>query len=371
MQNFIFKNRKTEEYFLSQCVGWVKEIFDFVNDLKVNQYLNDHSNKGLTIHLIRDDSYYSIYKFELKIGFVDTKSWRDNYDNDQINLIQKVITDFESTIKKLTRICRGCGSTKTEGNHILNNIGDNSKDIFFYEVTVDFRPIELCETCNFLVNREEYNIHLYNLSLINNSELISKGFKFVFPIIDNQRLSIIGSPEKVRIIDLNHIFFEFLSEGAFIFHQKNLLYKRDKTRFSIDDTINMIGFKNFKKGLYAGQNTGFKDICTKEIFTGDVIRFKWNNIESCGVVTYLLNRKEFHVVGNWWSSSLSELSEIEIKGNIFFDLERNSSIDIYSRSKNIGQEGFRDSPNLCDIDKVSQYLSFKVTPSFKKRKWWG
>jgi hypothetical protein len=100
-----------------------------------------------------------------------------------------------------------------------------------------------------------------------------------------------------------------------------------------------------------------------------VIRFKWKNIESCGVVKNLFNKNEFHVIGNFWNSSLSELSEMEIIGNIFFDLDKANIVDISRVAHLIGNYGIEGFENLNEIQKVKQFLSSKITPSFKRRKW--
>ena len=60
MQHYLFGDKKTEKYFISQCGGWVKELYDLNSEIKTNRFLSSKSNKGIVIQLIRDDSYYSI-----------------------------------------------------------------------------------------------------------------------------------------------------------------------------------------------------------------------------------------------------------------------------------------------------------------------
>ena len=83
----------------------------------------------------------------------------------------------------------------------------------------------------------------------------------------------------------------------------------------------------------------------------------------------MFHRKEFHVIGNFWNSSLSELSEMEIIGNIFFDLDKENNIDISRVAHVIGNYGLESCENLNEIQKVKQFLSYKITPSFKRTKW--
>ena len=241
--------------------------------------------------------------------------------------------------------------------------------MFFHEVTVDFRSTERCKTCNYLVNRDEYNIHLFNLSKIKINEFISPENRFVYQFNENLSWPIIKSPIKVRVINPESIFFEYLSEKCFIFCQENLLYKTSFSEFYSVELNHLSNIRGIKKGVYAGQNTGFKDIYSKEIFTGDVISFKWNNFKGCAVVSSMFHRKEFHVIGNFWNSSLSELSEMEIIGNIFFDLDKENNIDISRVAHLIGNYGIESCKNLNEIQKVKQFLSYKITPSFKRTKW--
>ena len=369
MQHYLFVNKKTENSFISQCGGWVKELYDFDSEIKSNRFLSRKLNKGLKVEMIRSDSYYSTYKFELNLGLTTDESWRINFEDHQVNTIEKVITDFEFIIKRLPSLCSTCGCQKDEDNHILKNIEGNSKDQFFHEVTVDFRSTERCHTCNYLVNRDEYNIHLFNLSKIKINEFISPENSFVYQFNENLSWPIIKSPIKVRVINPESIFFEYLSEKCFIFCQENLLYKTSFSEFYSVELNHLSNIRGIKKGVYAGQNTGFKDIYSKEIFTGDVISFKWNNFKGCAVVSSMFHRKEFHVIGNFWNSSLSELSEMEIIGNIFFDLDKENNIDISRLAHLIGNYGIESCKNLNEIQKVKQFLSYKITPSFMRTKW--
>ena len=369
MMHYLFANEKTKNYFISQCGGWVKELYDFDREIKLNRFLSRKLNKELKIEMIRDDSYTSTYQFKLNFGLTTDGSWRINFEDHQVNAIEKVLTDFESIIKKLPSLCTTCGCKKNEDNHILKDIEGNSKDLFFHDVKVDFRATESCHTCNYLVNRDEYNIHLFTLSKIKNNEFISPENRFVNQFNENLSWPLIKSPIKVRVINPESIFFEYLSEKSFIFHQEFLLYKINLSEFSSIELNELSNLNGIKKGIYAGQNTGYKDINAKEVFTGDLIRFKWNNKESCNVVSTMFQRKDFHVFGNWWNSSLSELSEIEIIGNIFFDLDKANNINISTVAKQIGNNGLHECENLQDIQKVKKTLSFKKTPSFQKRKW--
>jgi hypothetical protein len=371
MYQNLFSNIKTENHFLSQCAGWVKEINDFDNYIKSNQFFSQLNDKGILITLVRDDSYYTTFRFELNLGFSDNSRWRNDFEDNQIKNIEKVITDFEFAIKKLTIICTHCGSVKDEAIHLLDNTEMISKDNFFYNVTVGFGSKEICHTCCYLFNRDEYNIHLLNLSGINNNEFITPENNHFVNTFYGNTLSwpIIKSPLKVRIINQESSVFEYLMEKSFIFYQEMILYKNDFTEFSVDELNHLSNVKGIKKGIYAGQNTGFKDAYAKEIFTGDVLRFEWNNVECCGVVSCVFNRKEFHVFGNWWSSSLSGLSKMEIVGNIFFDLDKNTNVNIVLASKNIGEYGFEDCRILNEVNEVRQFLLSKHTPSFKRKKW--
>ena len=217
MQHYLFVNKKTENSFISQCGGWVKELYDFDSEIKSNRFLSRKLNKGLKVEMIRDDSYYSTYKFELNLGLTTDGSWRINFEDQQVNTIEKVITDFESIIKRLPSLCSTCGCQKDEDNHILKNIEGNSKDQFFHEVTVDFRSTERCHTCNYLVNRDEYNIHLFNLSKIKINEFISPENSFVYQFNENLSWPIIKSPIKVRVINPESIFFRIFIGKMFHF----------------------------------------------------------------------------------------------------------------------------------------------------------
>ena len=105
MQHYLFSNKKTEDYFISQCGGWVKELYDLNCEIKTNRFLSSKSNKGIVIELIRDDSYSSIFKIELNLGFNADGNWRYNLEDNRVKNIDKIIVDFGSTINKLTVIC--------------------------------------------------------------------------------------------------------------------------------------------------------------------------------------------------------------------------------------------------------------------------
>ena len=99
----------------------------------------------------------------------------------------------------------------------------------------------------------------------------------------------------------------------------------------------------------------------------------------CGVVSDHRYYEDYNVAGVNCAAFLCHGTELEILGNIFFDLESNFTINIRLFATSIGQMGFQECRYLNDIDKLRAYLTTKETPSFKsygkkerdKNRWWN
>jgi hypothetical protein len=144
------------------------------------------------------------------------------------------------------------------------------------------------------------------------------------------------------------------------------------------------------KGLYAGINTGFRDDSNNEIYTGDIIRTKGcyskerdphkyfkkdrnipeknNHLYECfGVVSsYSFCTEAYQVVLDNHGAFLCHATELEILGNIFYNLIPNKPIDIWREACIISQPGYSPTGfwNIHTRNSIKEDLSEIKTPSF-------
>ena len=178
----------------------------------------------------------------------------------------------------------------------------------------------------------------------------------------------------IRYISHNENF-DYAEFGNYFFLKKYLYVITNKVeykRFDVKREFYNSIYYNFIKAnyyiirvIYAGFNTGFEDSLGYEIFSGDVIKYSWNGNESTGVVADSI------VWGKWWRASLADLNDIELIGNIFFNLDKKSKVDINFASRSIGEYGFIGCSDLNNVQNVKSFLTSKKTPSFIYKNWFS
>jgi len=250
----------------------------------------------------------------------------------------------------------------------------------------------LCESC--YVKGSTEDVLLERFSKIYFSKLEdNKYFEFDFL---NENFSITSS--NIRFINpLNEFDFSDFKSYFFIDSQLYVIsrsphYAEFDVRESLKNTMYYKFVKSFGyviKGLYAGRNTGFKDDENKNIYTGDIVRFLGANsrgrdpfkyfendrlipenneilFECYGVVSYQPAGSEgYMVVLDNHGAFLCHAMELEILGNIFYDLTPNKRVDIWREacSIGIGYNGFGDKRTR---DSLKRDMGKIKTPNFLK-----
>jgi hypothetical protein len=188
----------------------------------------------------------------------------------------------------------------------------------------------------------------------------------------------------VRYID-NEKTFNYSECGKYIFYKSDLYVylgfstiKESELNLSLKTNL-----RNFKKVIFAGHDTGFKDDFRRKIFTGDVIQLNSNHNSSkrnpykcynknlefsnpfdartalCGAVTHHNTLEDYCIPFDMNAAFLCHASAIQIIGNVFYSLNSTKRIDVINlaydynlRSKNIS---------------INPKMFFKTikTPSFK------
>ena len=364
MEYSYFDDVKTEQYFLSQCPGWMIELNKLDNRLKSNLFSHGDSQNSLKIRLIRDDSYYTKYSIELKIDF-------EKVVNSNNTSSKHLDRKFKSTILLLSSICSNCGGAKESDLEMLQDLKRfKTKQSNYYELTVGEYGVEGCKTCKSLRSLEEYGVHLLIMSELFKNKFITREFQLSKKSsnssfdLDYLKSIQFNKNRNINESDIRFIYgyenkFQFIGINHCHFYGKNLYVNR------LANSLGLITKKinRGRKVIYAGINTGFKDSLGYEIYSGDVIKYTWEGRESSGVVA------DFLVWGNWWHASLSELQEMEVIGNIFFNLDKKSKIDIVNTARHIGEFGFNGCADLNQVHHVRTFLASKNTPGFVPKSW--
>lgn len=393
---------------IQQCPGWCQAIDVLDYELRTNRSLKFCN--GLIVRIVRDKRYYTTFSFEVDSSWTIQDWWKNKsalIKNDVLNNIAK---DFNNLITKLPSLCTKCGLHKEPLKNYLN-INNNVDGInydsckAYCEIQIFGGSDELCKTCVNL-NREELRLQACTLSKVTGDQYILKNYKFqqiceYDPWNDSNRL--VSLLDNANPIDLNKKIryvspngrFALANCGSYLFFENELFVKKRELGEINPFELDIIKNKEiYEKVVFAGHDTGFIDDYGKEIYTGDILRIKGslnsnrdqyryfkkdrciknlgqNYYEVCGVVSEHIYLEDYNVVCDNHGAFLCHGIEIEIIGNIFFDLDPNSKLDIRSIACSIGQWGFKKCPNLNDVASVQAHLKTIKTPSFKsKKKWW-
>lgn len=196
--------------------------------------------------------------------------------------------------------------------------------------------------------------------------------------------------------------FDFARFGSYFFHGGAMYvitdrqeYKEYDVRRSLSDTYynRVIKPNNYIiKGLYAGHDTGFKDDNNESIYTGDIVRTKGTHskdrdphqyfqkdrytpeenehlYECYGVVSsYTSCLEAYQVALDNHGAFLCHSSELEILGNIFYDLTPGETVDIWKESCSLAQSGYHADGfwRIHTRDSIKDDLKKIKTPGFKE-----
>jgi hypothetical protein len=358
-------------YIQDACPGYLNELTVFENEL--NTIHNCHLGMRFT------DNHYSS-----RLHFWIQKSGDSLYDNDIISDLKKKLDRFEDT---LNITCSQCGSQK--------NV--SFRDKLYHWNSHYVNQMYLCDECFNNYNKEEFSISVSsNLYFLNNRNLNKVH-------IENNRHFV---RKDIRFINsLNE--FDYAKFGYFFFDKDDVYILSDNPRYKeldLKNTITNTVYTPFRKpnyyeikGLYAGHDTGFKDDFNKKIYTGDIVRVKGAHSNERDPFKYFEknrldssnNKNLFEVVGivtsspecsntyqvilfydgwvplgqsQYHSFFLCHASELELMGNIMFNLEPNKRIDISGAAYSTARQG---ALNITNIKNIREDLMNIKTPSFK------
>ncbi len=271
----------------------------------------------------------------------------------------------------------------------------NSENLVSLKIESDsYEANRLCVSC-YCANSTEDNL-LEKLSEIHFSGLEYFNYsnnEFLKNIKKNNNLGIrFISP--LKEFDFAKFQSYFFINGHLYIVSNKLCYADYDIRRTLKGTIYYKHIEPFYyvfKAIYAGRNTEFIDDCGKGIYTGDILRFlgaysderkphkyfKKDRLinkdnphlnETFGVVSsYGFCPEAFQVAIDNSGAFLCHASELEILGNIFYDLTPNKRIDIWKEACAIGAnyDGFWNKHSVNSLKE--DFMKIK-TPSFIKMK---
>ena len=351
------------------CPGYLNELINFENELNLKHdchlgvNFDDHSNSSLRFWI--------------------SKSGNKLIENNINSELKKILDKLGDT---LNTSCSQCGSK----NNVL------FRDKFYHWNSHYVNQMYLCDECFNNYNKEEFSLSVStNLYFLNNRS-INKVH------IENNKHFV---KKDIRFINtLNE--FDYAKFGYYFFDKDDVYVISNDPRYKEFDLKNIIptnvysAFRNPNyyeiKGLYAGHDTGFKDDFDKKIYTGDIVRIKVTDSNVRDPFKYFeKNRLEssdknlFEVVGIVTSSPecpntyevisfydgwvplghsqyypfyLCHATELELIGNIMFNLEQNMRIDIRGVAYSTARQGML---NILNIKNIREDLMKIKTPSFK------
>lgn len=365
-----FNSERAELLFKTEFPGWCASLEQFGIRVKLNRYIEWNSGERFIIDLVKEDSYYSIFNLKVSFNWKNDEFWKIKPKIERDNIFKAILLDFEETLTEINNLCPTCGSVKQE------KYFEEIKATFDEKEGVSFRVSThsngYCDTCECLINREEFQLNTWNLGVI-------KTDSFLFPSMEklfNPKNSILDKAKatpSLRIIEKNRntIRFNSISFKHFLFHENHIYLKHNRGEVTLEDYVKGKNSNEFYSVIYAGHYTGFNDMSGNPIYTGDIIALIWQNKELTAPVAFCTGRNDYFAYGNYWESSLSNLTSIEVIGNVFFDLNHRETVNLFALVKSIAIDGIPNGPNMMDVSSVKKQLSCTITPSIKRKKWYS
>lgn len=205
---------------------------------------------------------------------------------------------------------------------------------------------------------------------------------------------------KVRFIN-NQCKFDFAKFGNYFFYDGSLFVITDKAgykdfdiKYSLFDSLKNTIFESalqpnsyIIKVLYAGHDSGFRDDNDTRIFTGDIVQLGFcrstgrdplkyfkkdryvpkegEGVSMCILVVALMNNV-YQVVGDNHGIGLCHAANIQILGNVFYDLEINRPIDVLDEAMRVVFSGYpkKGIHKIYSLESIKDFLKGLKTPSF-------
>lgn len=357
------KLNKDYKYIYKACPAYIAKLEHFDRELfskfdcKLDFEFDDHSNTSLRFWVQKEG-----------------KRVNDNDVNPEIKL---VLDNLKITLKET---CSQCGS-----NH---NVSFRNELYQWNSHYVD--QMYLCVECFTNYQKEELRLSISTYTYFSNQ-------KCLFSEKNDVDKSFVK--KKIRFIN-NLCQFDYAEFGAYFFYCNELFVISDEIIYKDFDIKNKFiktiysNTNNFIiKGLYAGHDTGFLDDGGEIIYTGDIIRMKGtlsfderdphkyfekyrnvpkknqNIFDVYGAVSSNeICREAYQVVLEDYGAFLCHGIEMEVLGNVFFELNPNERIDIWKKASEIAQSGFDSNGfwNIYSRENIKVNLNKIQTPSFKK-----
>lgn len=370
MRKTNFNSERAESLFIIEFPGWCTLLEEFSNRVNLNRFLKWNFGERFTIDLVKDDSYFSIFNLKVSFNWINEEFWKIKPKIERDNVFRAILFDFEETLTEINNLCPKCGGVSQENNfdEIKVNFDENKGASF----SITSTSIGHCDTCKCILNREEFDINTWNLGLIKLDSFLIPSMKKLF----KSKTSIVDKAKatpSIRYIEKNRNTFRFntISFKHFLFHKNHLYLKHDRGEVTLEDIDNLNDSKQFNPVVYAGHFTGFNDMSGNPIYTGDIIALNWQDKELTAPVAFCKGRNDYFAYGNYWDSSLANLTSIEVIGNVFFDLNHRETVDLFALVKSIAAYGIPNFPNMMDVRGVKKCMSDKITPGFRSKKWYS
>lgn len=357
------------DHFIKNYPGYI-EIFE-----QYDRKLQDVADVELSVR-IRDSTYND--SIVLSMG-----SFSNELNERKKSLAYNIVTELE---KRINDTCSKCGRSPAKREE-----GDFRR----YEVN----QLVLCDECWHHIDQEQDILVISSYLYFSNSYKVNDYRKI--------KLRYINPFDEFDYAKFGSYFF--IKDELFIITHK-LGYKRYDVKKSLKNTIyyRMTPNNSFViKGIYSGQDTGFRDDNDERIYTGDILitegfynsqRDPYNYFKKdrnipkddiislykvCGVVSTGSNPQSFmhiaegklkdkiyEVVLDNHGAFLSHSTKIKVIGNIFYNLERGENIDIWEAACALAQSDYSKDGfwRVFSLDTVEKELKKNKTPSFKSKK---
>jgi len=242
------------------------------------------------------------------------------------------------------------------------------------------------------------------MKLLSEDKRMDRLSKIHFASLNQKSYSVdllrVYNPYDIRFIN-PQCEFDFAEFGSYFFHNGELYVitqKQSYEKINVSNSLRATYYYNFIKpndyiikGAYAGHDTGFIDDNHAKIYTGDIIRTKGTYsqerdphkyflkdryipkendylYECYGVVSsYTFCLEAYQVALDNNGAFLCHSCELEILGNIFYDLIPDKPIDIWKEACSLAQSGHKSDGfwNIHTRDYIKDDLKKIKTPSFK------
>lgn len=346
-------------YIKDACPAYVP-VFQKYNDELVNKY-------GLELGMELDDHTDTKLRFWVSRPY--QRERKETHEEAQILI--------EQLNKQLSQICSQCGCDYgVSFSHHYRHTHHYVNQMY------------LCKTCNFTYGREEYKLSI-------SSFVLWKRNSMKYPSINDK------NPLKTHVRFINSFKeFDYARFENYFFHREGLYVKTEKEFYRQDDEakqiFNTIYSRHITPGeavikvIYAGHDTGFRDDTGSGIFTGDIIRLKGSNAAARDPASYLTKERyipeqgeflydvigvvscnsicnyAYQVILDNQGAFLCHGSEMEVLGNIFYNLNPDQCVDIFGRGCSIEQWGFDPNWNIDSRETLKEKFKKINTPSFIK-----